>query len=101
MGFERGGVGTGLALGFESGGDGCARGSFVRDHDGWSVRVHIIPDQVSSLRKNGPIAHDSITGPRTLAVRGTDYFGELWDEFGEARFRRFSGFVFFPERMED
>jgi hypothetical protein len=81
MGIDRGGVGTCLALGFESGGDGCARGSFVRDHDGWFLRVHMFPDRVPSLRKSGPIAHDSITGPRTSAVRGTDYFGKLWGEF--------------------
>ena len=74
MGIERSGIGTGFAVGFKGSGEDCAGGGFLRSHHGWSIRIWMFPDPGSSLRKTGPIAHDSITAPRTLAVRGADCF---------------------------
>ena len=74
MGIERSGIGPRLALGFKGSGEGCAGDGVLRVHDGWSFRIWMFPDPDSSLRKTGPIAHDSITAPRTLAVRGADCF---------------------------
>jgi hypothetical protein len=74
-------------LGFKGSGERCAGDGVLRVHDGWSFRIWMFPDPDSSLRKTGPITHDSITAPRTLAVRGADCFEKYGGTPGWLRFR--------------